>query len=141
MVNSELIADTEFTDENISLGTRYYYTVRAVDADGTESVDAEAVSIVPSAPATSLAGAASGGGGGGGGCFISSTQTAFNRDIMQGLAILGFIVMVWKLIIRIKALGLWRQPSSTIKWTMAQQACRIWKVNYQGMEQDLHKLM
>jgi hypothetical protein len=65
-----------------------------VDADGTESVDAEAVSIVPSAPATSLAGAASGGGGGGGGCFISAAQIFFNRDGLLAWALVGFMVIL-----------------------------------------------
>jgi hypothetical protein len=77
-----------------------------VDAvDGTESVDSESVSIVPTAAATSLSGTASKGGGGGGGCFISTSQEAFNQDIMSGLAFLGLIVILWRLIMRIKARG------------------------------------
>jgi hypothetical protein len=73
-----------------------------VDAvDGTESVDSESVSIVPTAAATSLSGTASKGGGGG--CFISTSQGAFNQDIMSGLAFLGIVVILWRLIMRIKA--------------------------------------
>jgi hypothetical protein len=74
----------------------------SVDAvDGTESVDSESVSIVPTAAATSLSGTASKGGGGG--CFISTSQGAFNQDIMSGLAFLGIVVILWRLIMRIKA--------------------------------------
>jgi hypothetical protein len=32
-------------------------------------------------------------------------------------------------------------PASIIKRNMAQQSCGIWKVNYQGMEQDLHEML
>ncbi len=66
-----------------------------MDSSGDESVMSESVSIVPSAIATNLSGSATAsGGGGGGGCFISSAQTAFNRDVMRGLAILGGIVIL-----------------------------------------------
>jgi hypothetical protein len=102
IINTALVADNGFVDESVTLGTRYYYVVRAVDGDGTESVDSESVSIVLSAPVTALSGSGSGGGGGGG-CFISSAQEAFNQDIMQGLAFLGIVVLLWRLIMRIKA--------------------------------------
>jgi hypothetical protein len=168
-VNSELLTATGFVDEDVTLGTRYYYVVRSVDLDPVvaESVDSESVSMVPTAIATSLSGSASSssGGGGGGGCFVSTTMEAFNQDVMGGLAFLGFILILWRLIIRIKRHGLGRPSSPNgydaarkaqgpglkeisnltddpplfeIKRNLAQQACGIWKVNYQGMEQELH---
>ena len=106
IINAAPVNSTGFVDENVALGTRYYYVVRSVDGDGTESVDSESVSIVLSAPAASIAGSrSSGGGGGGGGCFISSAQEAFNQDIMHGLAFLGIVVILWRLIMRIKTRG------------------------------------
>ncbi len=84
LVNAAPIIGTGFTGEGVSPGTRYYYVIRAVDADGVESVDSQSVSVVPSAAATALSGSASGGGGG---CFISSAQKSFNRDVMRGVAI------------------------------------------------------
>jgi len=74
-------------------------------ADGNESVDSEPMSIAPSAPASSLSGATSKGGGGGGGCFITTSQGAFNQDIMNGLAFLGVVVILWRLIMKIKSRG------------------------------------
>ncbi|MCK5202700.1 MAG: hypothetical protein KAR15_02465, partial [Desulfobacterales bacterium] len=95
LINSRPVTAAGFSDANVTIGTRYYYVVRSVDADGTESVDSESVSIVLSAPATSLSGTSSGSGGGGGGaCFISSAQKAFSRDIMRGVAIFGVIVIL-----------------------------------------------
>ena len=70
MLISTLVDTTKLADENVFLGRRYYYLVRSVDADGTESVDSVSLSIVPSSPAAKLAG--SGSGRGGGGCFIST---------------------------------------------------------------------
>ena len=147
LINNQQVTAAGFTDDNLAIGTRYYYVVRSVDADGIESVDSESVSIVPSSPAASLSGIDSGSGGGGG-CFISTTQMAFNPDIMRGLAILGLIAMMWRLIFRLRAYGLRRKaqgirlrPSSIINRNMAQQACFIWKVKYQGMEQDLHEIL
>jgi hypothetical protein len=119
LINGQPVTAAGFTDDHLAIGTRYYYVVRAVDADGVESVDSDSMSIVPSAPATSLSGITSSGGGGGGGCFISTTHMAFNPDLMRGLAILGFIAILWRLIFRIraygrrrKAQGLRLQPSS-----------------------------
>jgi hypothetical protein len=95
-----VVADTELTDENVTLGSRCYYVVRSVDAvDGSESVDSESVSIVPSAAATSL----SGSGGSSSAsmpCFISTAQEAFNQDIMNGLALLAVIILIGLLIQR-----------------------------------------
>ena len=71
-INSTVIGYLEMKDINVTLGTRYHYVVRSVDTDGTESVDSLSLSIVPSAPATSLAG--SGSGSGGGGCFITTMK-------------------------------------------------------------------
>ena len=80
--------------------------------DGSESVDSESVSIVPTSAATSLSGTAVKGGGGGGGCFISTSQEAFNHDVMHGLAFLGIVVILWRLIMRIKARRSGRRSSS-----------------------------
>lgn len=55
-VNPAVLDALAWTDENVSLGSRYYYVLRAVDGDGLESVDSLAVSIVLSAPAASLGG-------------------------------------------------------------------------------------
>jgi hypothetical protein len=62
-LNSELVTATGFVDENVTLGTRYYYVIRSVDLHPqvAESVDSESVSIVPTAVATSLGGSNSGG--------------------------------------------------------------------------------
>lgn len=101
-------------------------------------------------------------------CFISSTQTAFNQDIMGALAFLGFVVVLWRLIIRLRVYASRRQPSakrhgtaskahgkrqkreeesdlgeqptaSVIEQNMAQQVQRIWKAKNSGVEQDLHE--
>jgi ABC-type methionine transport system permease subunit len=108
-VNSELVTNTGFVDEDVTLGTRYYYVVRSVDLDPSvaESVDSESVSIVPTAPAASLGGAVAGNshGGGGGGCFVSTASEAFNRDIMRGLTLFGVIIVFGMLATRRKAYG------------------------------------
>ena len=98
MVNSELIADTGFTDKNFAFGTRYNYVVRSVDTDGTESVDSESVSIVPSAAATSLSGTAPVTGDvGSGACFVStatgsSTGTGYYVSVLFILiAVVGWL--------------------------------------------------
>jgi hypothetical protein len=105
--NSELVTNTGFVDEDVTLGTRYYYVVRSVDMDPVvaESVDSESVSIVPTAPAASLGGAVAGNshGGGGGGCFVSTASEAFNRDIMRGLTLFGVIIVFGMLATRRKA--------------------------------------
>ena len=88
---------------------RYYYALRSVDADGIESADSESVSIVPSAAAASLSSSGSGSGPAVAVCFISTTQMAFNPDIMRGLAILGFIAILWRLFFRIRAYALRRR--------------------------------
>ena len=69
-----------------------------MDTDGTESVDSESVSLVLSAPATSLSGTASKSGGGGAVCFVSNVQKAFSWDIMRGVAIFGVFVILGLLI-------------------------------------------
>ena len=107
LINSQPITDAGFTDDNVTIGTRYYYMVRSLDADGIESVDSDSVSIVPSAPVTNLNGSASGGGGGG--CFISSVQKPFDSAAIQGLAFLGVIAFLWRLIITPKTYGPWRK--------------------------------
>jgi hypothetical protein len=72
LITGQAVTGTGFTDEDLTLGTRYYYVVRSVDALGVESVDSESVSIVIPVPTASLSSSGSGGGGGGGGgCFIS----------------------------------------------------------------------
>ena len=116
-INAELVTGNGFEDQTVAAGTRYYYTVTSVDAslDQDQSVMSQPVSVVPAAPVSSLAGSGSGGGGGGGGgCFISTSQEAFNQDIMNGLAFLGVVVILWRLIMRIKARarGAGRQSST-----------------------------
>jgi hypothetical protein len=110
LVNAEPVADTEFVDTGLTLGTRYYYVVRAVDALGVESVDSESVSIVIPVVA-SLSGSGSGGGGGGGGCFISSAQTSFNSDLMRSLALLG-VMLILGLLLKSLRRGTQRTSSS-----------------------------
>jgi len=92
---------------NGTAGIRYYYAVTSLDSSVYEdqSVMSEAVSVVLSTPVTSLAGSGGGSGGGGGGCFISTSQGAFNQDIMNGLAFLGVVVILWRLIMKIKSRG------------------------------------
>jgi hypothetical protein len=107
LINSQPITDAGFIDDNVTIETRYYYMVRSVDADGIESVDSDSVSIVPSAPVTNLSGSDSGGGGGG--CFISSVQKPFDSAAIQGLAFLGVIAFLWRLIITHKTYGPWRK--------------------------------
>jgi hypothetical protein len=112
-LNGQLIAGTEYVDTpggsqgaGLSLAASdYYYAVTAVDDDGLESAQSAAVS--PPALASTLANetSAGGSGAGGGGCFISTSQEAFNQDIMNGLAFLGVVVILWRLIMRIKARG------------------------------------
>ena len=58
-------------------------------------------SVSPAMPTANLSG--SGGGGGSVGCFVSTAQEAYNQSIMNGLALLGLIVLLWQLISRIKA--------------------------------------
>jgi TolB protein len=96
-INAAVVTGITYQDDSVAAGTRYYYTVTSVDSSGDESVTSESVSIVPAAIATNLSGTASGGGGGG--CFISSAQKDFNRDVMRGLAVLGVMVILWRLII------------------------------------------
>ncbi len=98
-ITAQPVSGTAYTDEAVSLGTRYYYAVRSVDADGLEGVDSEAVSLVIPVPTTSLSGTQTGGGV----CFVSTTQIAYNQNMMKGLAFLGLVVVLWRLIMRIKA--------------------------------------
>ncbi len=101
-------------------------------------------------------------------CFISSTQKAFNQDIMGALAFLGFVVVLWRLIMRIRVYAARRQPlakgrgsaspdhgkgqtraedsdlgehpnGSVIKQNMTPQVQRIWNVKTRDVEQDLHE--
>ena len=101
-ITAQPVLGNDYTDEDVNLGTRYYYVVRSVDADGLESVNSESVSAVVPVPTASLVGSGSGGGGGGA-CFISTAQEAYNQNIMNGLAFLGLVVLLWQLIMRIKA--------------------------------------
>jgi len=101
-ITAQPVDGTDYTDADVNLGTRYYYVVRSVDADGLESVNSESVSVVVPVPTASLVGPGSGGGGGGV-CFISASQEAYNQNIMNGLAFLGLVVLLWQLIMRIKA--------------------------------------
>jgi hypothetical protein len=101
-------------------------------------------------------------------CFISSTQKAFNQDIMEALAFLGFVAVLWRLIMRIrvyasrhqlstkghgsaskaddkrqkteKELDLGEHPNApVINQNMAHQVQRIWHAKTSGVEQDLHE--
>ncbi|CAB1057424.1 Beta-galactosidase (EC [Olavius sp. associated proteobacterium Delta 1] len=77
-----LVTATEYSDATAANDTTYYYVVKAVDADGDESVRSAVVSATPAAvPVRDLTGGGSettgaggGGGGGGGGCFIATSQ-------------------------------------------------------------------
>ncbi|MBW2439462.1 MAG: hypothetical protein JRH12_03230 [Deltaproteobacteria bacterium] len=113
-ITAQPVSGTAYTDEAVSLGTRYYYVVRSVDVDGLESVDSESVSVVVPVPTASLVGSGSGGGGGGG-CFISTAQEAYNQNIMNGLAFLGLVVLLWQLITRIKARKSGRRRSYSLR--------------------------
>ena len=103
-------------------------------------------------------------------CFISSTQKAFNQHIMGALAFLGFVVVLWRLIRRIRVYASRRQPSTkgpaaaskahdkrqkreaeldlgehpnaaVINQNMAHQVQRIWHAKTSGVEQDLHEIV
>lgn len=106
--------------------------------------------------------------GGGSLCFISTTQKAFNQHIMGALAFLGFVAVLWRLIMRIRVYASRRQAStnghaaaseahdkrqkreeeldldehpnpSVINQNMAQQVQRIWHAKTSSVEQDLHE--
>jgi hypothetical protein len=106
VINAALIDDTGFVDENVTLGTRYYYVVRSVDGDGTESVDSESVSMVPSAPAASLAGSSSGSDSEPVVfCFISTAAGTSGIDFIKALSMIGAMALIWWLLAT-------RRPSS-----------------------------
>ena len=106
-INTAVVDETEFIDEGVILGSRYYYVVRSVDGDGTESVNSESVSIVPSAPATSL---------GGSGksssalvpCFISTAAGSSGLDQIIAALSIGAIAIMVILILWLNARGMWR---------------------------------
>jgi hypothetical protein len=110
-INSTVVADTELTDANVTLGSRYYYVVRSVDAvDGSESVDSESVSIVPTAAATSLAGSGSGGNSSAVvPCFISTAAGSSSLDQKLVVVSLGVIAIMGILISWLKAQGIRRK--------------------------------
>jgi hypothetical protein len=93
LINSQPVTAAGFSDNNLAIGTRYYYVVRAVDADGLESVDSESVSIVPSDPAASLTGSGSGAAAPLA-CFVSTANDDGKFDGMGGLALLGLLIIL-----------------------------------------------
>ncbi len=47
-LNAAVIAETTYDDETVEKGLTYYYVVRAVDKDGTESLDSnQARAVIP----------------------------------------------------------------------------------------------
>jgi hypothetical protein len=101
--SAKAYADSGNVSVNMPTGTlTSTINYRSVDAGSIESVDSESVSVVPTAPAASLTGSGSGSRCAAAVCFISTPQMAFNPDVMRGLALLGFIVILWRLIMRIK---------------------------------------
>jgi rhamnogalacturonan endolyase len=49
-LNSEPIADTTFTDNNVSQGATYFYTITAIDNDANESLASKLFTAVPDIP-------------------------------------------------------------------------------------------
>ncbi len=105
LITSQPVTGTGFTDEDVTPGTRYYYMVRAVDADGLESVDSESVSFVVPVPTASLAGSG-GGGGSSGGCFVSTANNDGRFASMGGLVLLGLMIILGFIIsVRLRPMG------------------------------------
>jgi hypothetical protein len=112
LVSDELVAGTQWVDIGLTLGTRYYYMVRAVDALGVYSVDSESVSIVVPVPTASLAGSSSGSSNGSSSgrsgvpvvCFVSTAKGSINPDFIGSWIFFGLIMVLGVLV--------YRRPSS-----------------------------
>ena len=91
-INSQPVPGIEFADEDASAGTRHYYVVRSVDADGLESVDSESASIV--IPVTTSLGGSGEGTPRIAFCFISSIQDTLNVEVLALFCATIFIGML-----------------------------------------------
>jgi len=72
-LNTELITDTAYVDAGLEDGATFYYVVKAVDADGDESLPTAELSITTGSRTLTVT-TSDAAGGGGGGCFISTVS-------------------------------------------------------------------
>jgi hypothetical protein len=96
-VNSKLNSSAEFADgAALQLFSTYYYALKAVDTDGTESVRSEVVAAALSETATGTDGAT------GAGCFISAAarsepqRTPGILALLAAAVVLGLMIRVMK---------------------------------------------